>query len=156
MGNEKNNEPGHKWCHISYFNFCYILVYKSIMPELRSTKITLTWVTVDIKVFKKILYTLAISIFIIGFGRSRYLIGSICFSQLNWYRLTKYGNKWEVCGKENCVFDVTDTFAFFLSSKFCDFEKHFLVLTFYVTHPVGKVQNLDVGQLDEFSEKKER
>ena len=59
-------------------------------------EITLTWVTVDIKVFKKILCTLAFGIFIIGSGRGRYLIGSICFSKLNWYWLKKYGNKWQV------------------------------------------------------------
>ena len=60
-------------------------------------KITLTWVTVDIRVFKKILYTLAFSIFLIGSSRSRYFGSSICFSQLNWYWLAKYGNKWQVC-----------------------------------------------------------
>ena len=60
-------------------------------------KITLTWVTVDIRVFKKILSTLAFSIFLIGSGRSRYLASSVCFSQLNWYRLAKYRNKRQVC-----------------------------------------------------------
>ena len=60
-------------------------------------KITLTRVTVDIKVFKKILYTLAFSIFLIGSGRSRYFGSSVCFSQLNWYRFAKCGNKWQVC-----------------------------------------------------------
>ena len=60
-------------------------------------KITLTWVTVDIRVFQKILHTLAFGIFLIGSGRNRYLIGSVCFSQLNWYRLAKHGNKWQVC-----------------------------------------------------------
>ena len=60
-------------------------------------EITLTWVTVDIKVFKKILCTLAFSIFLIGSGCSRYFGGSVCFSKLNWYRLAKHTNKWQVC-----------------------------------------------------------
>ena len=60
-------------------------------------KITLTWVTVDIRVFKKILSTLSFSIFLIGLGRSGYLASSVCFSQLNWYRFAKCGDKWQVC-----------------------------------------------------------
>ena len=60
-------------------------------------KITLTRVTVDIKVFKKILYTLAFSIFLIGSCRNRYFGSSVRFSKLNWYRLAKCGDKWQIC-----------------------------------------------------------
>ena len=61
-------------------------------------KITLTWVTVDIRVFQKILHTLAFGIFLIGSGGSRYFGSSVCFSQLNWYRRAKYRNEQQLCG----------------------------------------------------------
>ena len=60
-------------------------------------KITHTWVTVDIRVFKKILFTLGFSIFVTGSGGSCNPGSSVCFSKLNWYRFAKCRNKRQVC-----------------------------------------------------------